>query len=205
MATFLLAGPVHLDRQYALQGVFNSPNTEWTLPISDASMATTNIWIVLSDAFTSIADTAKTMHIGVTDTDLRPAISGDVVSVVGNFTDDIAIVGRSFTMSVELSKPYIRDRNGDADIDAWLSIQQIVTAHHVSGPYSLVRTYAGDSTSYTETFNPASTEVTDAVGILRAWFSGEAKDMTITINSTNSFPVTIPSVRYLADYERTLR
>ncbi len=184
---------VHLDRKFTLQGVLNGADTEWTLPITDDTLDL----IVLSDDFGSLLK-GTTLTVEASDH------TANVISLTGTYTDGPVTIGRTYQMSIELTKPYRKDRNNVADLDGFTSIINIVAAHHATGPYDLRRTLPGRTDS-TKTFTPATGSFTEAVGTLRAWFNGNARDMQVFIESTNATPVNVAGVKFVIDHERTVR
>ena len=102
MATYHdLNYPIFLDRQLTLTGSYSSPSTTWTIPFVDATVDT----IVLGAAHGTNAGLILTPDSNV----------GQAVKVTGDYSAGTATVGRMFTMTVELSRPFVRDAQGTAD------------------------------------------------------------------------------------------
>jgi len=169
---------VYLDRMARLTGSLNGSDTEWTFPVSDETVDT----IVLADG-----------------TVLTPtSVSGQTVTFVGtDYTGQEAIIGRGFTMSAKLTRPYRRDNDKIADIDAKLFIKRIAAFYHNSAGLR-IRTVLPNRSDRTKSMDLSAV---DAVGDLHAWLNGEAGHMDVYLENTTPKPSTVTAVEYTCDYE----
>ncbi len=171
---------VSLDRKLCLIGVYSDPNTTWTLPFTDATIDT----IVLSDDF------------GETDI-IIPADSNDGTNVVaaGDYSAGVAMLGRLFAFSIELTRPFRRRFDGSAELDVWTTINRIAAGYRSSGPLSIRVAYPDrpDLTFAipTQSENALSSA---AIALLTGWVQGNAELMRIFLESTTAKTVVIPSV-----------
>jgi hypothetical protein len=111
------------------------------------------------------------------------------LTVVGDYSAYPCYVGRPYTMSLTLSRPYVRDREGGAVLDAGMMLHVLSLTHNESGPYTVTVAMSGYS-DYSESFAPAS-GLTDASGETRFWIRGQADDTTVTITASGHTPCTI--------------
>ena len=99
-------------------------------------------------------------------------------------------------MSVELTRPYPRNQEGDADVDGYLQILKTITSHKSTGAYS-IRASMPNRTDRTKSFTTTGIE---SRGKLNAWFNGNAEDMSLFLENSSAKPCTITSVQYIANY-----
>ncbi len=174
---------VHLDRMQLLTGTLSGADTVWALTFTDDTIDT----IVLGPDFG--VNYGKVVEID--------SNSGGTVTVGGvNYTAGEVAIGRAYTMSIELTRPYFRDRNGTADFDAGLQLMQVQTGHNQTGAYTLRAVQAGRS-DRTVSLDLATVEKR---GSLRGWFQGEVDDISLFIESSSPKPVTVTSVEYAVQY-----
>jgi len=115
--------------------------------------------------------------------------SAGTLTVVGDYSAYPCYVGRPYTMSLTLSRPYQRDQEGGAVLDAGMMLHVLSLTHNESGPYTVTVAMPGYS-NYSESFAPAS-GLTDASGETRFWIRGQADDTTVTITASGHTPCTI--------------
>ena len=176
---------VHLDRQFVVTGVYDggSDTTTWTLPMEEESVDA----IVLGPDFGNDAGDI-----------LEPdTVVDDEVELEGDWSAGEVVIGRNYAMSIELSPQYVRDQQGNADVDAWVTYRQITTAHHNTGTYT-IRATMPRRTDRVKTFDHDPIEKR---GFTKAWFNGNSKDMRIFIENATPKPCTITSVEFIVDYE----
>lgn len=174
---------VHLDRQFELTGVYSDPNTTWTLPdsVEDDTLDT----IVLGPDFTDSGG-VKT-----------PSNSAGVLTLVGDWSAGEAIIGRGYTMSVELSEQYVRDFNNIAVQTGRLQIKRIDTHHHNSMAYSIRANMRARSTDREKSLD--SSTIVES-GTLTAWFGGNSKDLKLFIENDTPKPSTISAIELLVQH-----
>lgn len=175
---------VHLDRQFELTGVESGGTTTWTLPdsLTDATIDS----IVLGPDFGSNSGAVKT-----------PDTAGATVTLAGDWSDGECKLGRAYTMSVELSQPYVRDFNGLAIPSGRLQVRRVTTIHHNSRDYSIRANMRARSTDRTKTF---SVTTTDEDGELTAWRGGNSDDLKLFIENATARPCTISAIEYLVEH-----
>lgn len=178
--------PVRLDNRLTLTGVLAAGETTWTLPVADSSVDTA----VLSTAFGS--DSGNT--VALTEVDSTH------VKATGDFTAGTAQVGRGYTMNLELSRLYIRDRQGVSRIDGSLGIKTLTLSHTNTGTY-IVRVEQTNRTTRDRTFTPAGGN-TEEQGQTNTFVRGRAGEsgLKVSIRSTTPQPVNITSGEYLAEF-----
>ena len=175
-----------LDRAVSLLGVYVNPTTTWTLPGG------------LSDTTITRAVLATGTLTGAAGDEITVTNAGTTVTKTGNYGGASAIIGRPFTMSVELTRPFRKDQNDRADIEAWVQHREIITAHKDTGSYTLRGTMT-NRVDRTKTFAPAS-GILSSAGTMKSRFNGRADGMRVFIENATAKPCTIASIQYLLDY-----
>lgn len=180
---------IHMDRIMLLTGSYNSGTglTTWTLPDS------------LSD--TSINRAVETTS-GITPGNVVNVTSaGTTVTATGDYSAASMYLGRSFTSSVTLTRPYIRDERGIADTNLGLLQQRMILSHKDTGAYSVTvaRDY-GSSVSF-----PFTTPTTIATGLFQAWALGDWDRMTVSISTTGVLGMNITGIQYVVDIAEVFR
>lgn len=173
---------VHLDRQMILTGVYAAGNTTWTMPITDETIDT----IILGPDFD---DAGKILS--------PDDVTTDTVTLAGDYSDGPVVIGRSFTMSVELTRPYRRDYNGIADVQARMTLRQMTAQYHNTGNLRL----RASMNNRTDRIKELDVDPIDVRGYIKAWFSGNAELMRLFIESTKPKPCTVTALEYILDYE----
>ena len=177
----------HMDRALALTGVHSAGTTTWTLP-DGLSDTTINTIILGSGTPTGSAGDVLT----------PTSAPGTTVTKSGNYGGVAALLGRSFTMRAELSRPYVRDYRGQANIDAVVQIRKLATAHMNTGAYT-VRGAMTNRTDRTKAMTPASGLI-EAAGTRHALIGGSSDRLTLTIENTGPKPTIITGAEIVADY-----
>ena len=180
------AYPVCLDRKIRQTGSYDAGDDEttWTLPITDETIDT----IVLSDDFGALAGTI------IEGDDVT--VSGTAVTVADDYSAGEVLLGRAFTKEIQLSRPYRRDGKGIAYVRERLTLRRIVAHYFRTLTVSIKATMALRS-DRTKTFTASGN--TRAEGVLKAWFNGNAADMSLYIRNTTPKPSTVTSLEILAD------
>lgn len=180
---------IHLDRQVEIAlGTFAAgPNeTTWILPYLDNTVDA----IVLGPDFTTP---------GTILTPTSVATVGGVTNVkaAGDQTAGEVTIGRKFNMKVELTRPFRRDRNGQAVIDARLTTRKIVTPHSNTGAYKI------KSTLPLRADREVAFDVLpiDARGSVTAWHNGDAEEQVNTLENDSPKPSIINGVEYDTDFD----
>ena len=176
---------VHLDRLIEATGTFAAGTgyTTWSLGLTDATIDTA----VLGPDFTT-PGTVITVA----------TVPGDATKVraLGDYTAGEVRLGRSYTMTLELSRPFVRDRNGTAQMGGVLQVRKIIATHQNTGAYTLTRAMTDRADKSVE-FEPDDIE---EFGIVQAWLNGNSEDAQWLITSDSPKPVAIASVEYHTDF-----
>jgi hypothetical protein len=188
--------PVRLDRRFTLTGSYNAGSglTTWTLPIQASGSTLTKI--VLGPAFGANSGTT----IPITG---YAAPAGVTVTAAGDYSAGPCVLGRDFAVSLKLSRPYLRNEQGDAELEMVPLVRKMVLTHSNAGEYSVRVDYDDARADLTFPFTPNG--VVDALGTFLCWPRGNVDHMSMYIESTGSKPVTISAVQLHADMARGLR
>ncbi len=171
---------VSLDRKLCLAGVYSDPNTTWTLPFTDTTIDT----IVLSDDFGE-------------EEVIIPADSNNGTAVVaaGDWSAGMAMLGRLFAFSIELTRPFRRRFDGTAELDVWTTINKIAAGYRSSGTFNIRVSYPDrDDLTFALPTQVENVLSSAAIKLLTAWVQGNADDMRIFLESTTAKTVIIPTV-----------
>ncbi len=177
----------HMDRALTLTGVHAAGTTTWTLPdgLSDTTINT----IVLGSGTPT----------GSAGDVLTPTTApGTTVTKSGNYGGVAALLGRSFTMRAELSRHYVKDFQGRANLRAAVQIRELTTAHMNTGAYT-VRGVMASRTDRTKVMAPAS-GLTESVGTRHALIGGSSDRLTLSIENAGPKPTIITGAEIVADY-----
>lgn len=176
-----------LDSRIELTGTYLplSGVTRFTLPFIDDTINA----VVLGDDFGNVAG-----HV------LTPlgASSAGFVFVSGQFVAGPCILGRLYTMRVELSRPYRRNREGVAIITDRLQVVRVQTQHTNAGAYS-VRANMPNRTDREREFTPPTGTLIEESGSLRTLLNGDTKSMRLFLENDTAFPSSIASVDYACE------
>lgn len=173
---------VHLDRIVSLTGTESGGTTTWTLPFDDDTLNT----VVLGPSFGASNGTILT----------PTSNTGTTVTLTGDYTDGPVVIGRRFTMSVELTRPFIRDATDAPDPEAWVTTRKLVARYQNTGFLKILTTQANRANREVE-FDPA---LIDARGDLIAWHNGNAEDIRHFLQNDNPKPSTVSMIEFNVDY-----
>lgn len=174
-----------VDRQVQATGVHSAGTTTWTFSTADPDR---NV-IVLGSEFGVY--TGRTL----TPTD----VTDYTVECDGDWDAGPAISGRLIDASIELSRPYVRDRDGMAKPHDTLTHMEIRVSHVNTGAYSVSSAMTGRA-ARSKQFSKAAYGIEES-GTLRAFLNGDAKTNTITIASVDARPFTIVGLEHVMDHE----
>ena len=174
--------PLHMDAKIILIGEYDDSSdpitTVWTLPFADATYDT----IVLSSHFGAQAGTVFAPD----------SITNRKVRLAGDWSGGKVAIGRSFSRSVKLSRPYRRDSRNVSLIGDRISIQKIITEHLNAYGYSIRAELTGRA-SRTKVFAPSAV---DAQGEVVAWHSGDAEHLDVYLEDSSVKPSTITALEF---------
>lgn len=173
---------VHGDRRVKLTGVHSAGTTTWTLPNNLGGNGSTLTKAVLGPAFGASSGTVVTLT----------GYGATTVSVSGDYSAGDAVLCRDFSVSVELSRPFVRDQGGAPLIADLLDIETIVVRYTNTSSFGLttMQTNRADRTRNVDN------GVTPASGKLATMLNGEADAMSLSINDTTVRPLTISGIHY---------
>lgn len=178
---------VHLDRRQTVTGSYAGGDTSWGA--LELGTDPSKVRIVLGPDFAEPG------------TVLTPDSVNDLgVTISGDYTDGEVMIGLLYDASLELSRPYRYDREGNADLDAFLSVNRISAAVKNTGHLQIKSTLALRS-DRTKTYEPATIAAYDLV---RAWHGGLADELTTYLESTSPKPLAVTAVEWNVDYEPQL-
>lgn len=177
--------PPRLDRRVCVTGVYDSIMdwTTWTLPFIDGTVNR----IVLSDCFGAMSNAV-----------IRPDwISRNVIYVYDlDLSAGPAAIGRLYPASIELTKPYVRDSEGKADVDARVTNRQLTTSHFETKAYQ--HAVAIERRAEVRRRDFSSLERTD--GTLKSWVNGDMNEQRQFIIGQTPEPFTVTGVEHVVDY-----
>lgn len=173
---------IHLDRMMRVTGSYDAGNDEttWTLPTGDDSLDT----IVMSDEFSNPGEVLTP------DSNL----SG-IVKKSGDYGGAEAVIGRSYTFQVHLTRPYVRDRNDHADVDAWCQVRDLTASYHDTGALTV-----RSSMPLRNDRTVSKQGDVERIGKLKAWHNGHAEELDQFLESSSPKPCTVTSVEFTCDY-----
>lgn len=183
--------PIRGDRRFFVNGAYSSGDdkTFFAIPIRDTTLDAA----VLSDDFG--ADAGKILSVGVANAEPLE----DTVSVVGDYSAGEVCICRAYDLDVQLTRPYPRNRSGNAYVDDFSAIKRLVVAHDDAGDYTLQAEQSNRATK-TKVFSFAEGDI-DGEGSTKWYVSGRIPDMTLSITSSSVRPVTISTVEYIMESE----
>ena len=188
---------VKIDSRLEVTGVYNESTgyTTWDHALDDPTMDE----VVLGRGWGAQAGSVLTNTEKVTSNKLR---------ALGDYSGAAAYIGRSFKMRLQLSRPYIRDSQGDAVLDVRTHVRQLIANHQRAGAYQFDVTNPDRSVRSSE-FKPLEVGVAsigsfaiDDVGTHKTIVMANADNVTIDIVSTSPLPVTIASLEWIAEVAR---
>lgn len=167
----------HLDRQMSITGSHAAGTTTYTLP-------------------DSLSDTTINRGLRTDGTELTLTGAGTTATVSGDYSSGATIVGRAFTMSIELTQPFVRDRDGVAVMDARTGQRKVHVEHRITYGYT-IRSTMPNRTARSKSFSSA----TAATGSSQAWHNGNTDQIVTYIENATSKPSTIVAVTHTLDIE----
>ncbi len=186
----------HLDRRYQLTATYSASRSRWALPFND----TTVNCLVVGDSFGDAGTVYLSGTIdGVAYNDF--SVSAGVLvmtTVTTDYSGAECTMGSLYSMSIVPTRPFYRDRNGNADFVTRIGVRHLDVAYYKSSGFRVKRAMTGRADS-TRTF--AGDGTVSLVGKLRAHLNGNNKDATWTVESLPTVPkrVIIPSLQFDAD------
>jgi hypothetical protein len=173
-----------LDGRVTRTGVYNAlaDETTWTLPLADE----TYNCIVLSSDFDD--DEGKVVAVANN--------TGSSVIADGDYSSGEVCLGRKFTLSIELTRPFARARDGAARLDIAVNLKKLLTNHVGTGSYTL-RCVQDGYTTQSVTFDAGDGQT--ATGTFEGWFMGSFDDIRLLIETSDPRPFVITGLRYICN------
>lgn len=170
---------IKLDRQVELTGSYSDPTTTWTLPFSDNSIN----YAVLSDA-----------HTGSEGKVVEVSTSGTSATATGDYSADAAILGRSFSYSIELSRTYWRDQNGHADYEVNVTDYDAFVEYKGTGDLTITSSDSGTTAAdvVTTVTAPSGTLI---AGRTDCYTPGDSFNHSVTISKSTPRPACVTAVQ----------
>ena len=155
---------------------------------------------VLSDDFSGIGGTFLPLMGLVID-------GGEAFYVAnGQWDDGEVTLGRSYDMSMTVTRPFRTMPGGMRDTQSWMTVWRLVTTHKDTGAYS-VKAVMPRRQDRSKMFTNRTVLDSDnklvltSSGTLDSWHNGNAEFLTVSITSDDARPVNIVSLEHFCDYE----
>lgn len=184
---------VHYDRRVSLTGTYDSGNsrTEFVLPI-EAAGSTINAYVEEDGTYATNPGDGSWKY-GTAD-----GLSSDMkIAVPGDLSGQTIVLGRFYTASLQLSRPYPTNERGARQIGSRITIIQMAVTHIDTGAYS-VTSSSTNRTDRVSTFSAGDIEV-DAHGHSRHILSADPDRTTITLSDTSPRPLVWAGIQFEAD------
>ena len=180
-----LTWAVHSDRRLVgASGVHSAGTTTWTIATSRLDPLAATV-VLTSGAFAGT-------QLGGTLGGSPPNIT---VSVTGNYAGESCEVGRQFTSSITLTRPFVADERGQIDLDKTLSMNRMAIIVLDSGLFQTIQDYKAtvpsDNTLTLAPDDPISVQTRT----YRVPFRGDVGAFDVRIQTLLSRPLTISGVQ----------
>lgn len=179
---------VHLDRLCVIDTgdlSYSDPTTTITLPLADDSLDTA----ILGPGYGTAAGTVLNLASNTAGT-------ATITSSGNDYSTAQMVVGRGFTFSMELTRPYYTGSGGTVDFDSRLLIREISVALHRTA-YATVRTSLNNRAPRSKNF-----DVNDMSerAMVSAYFNGFADQMQVFLENNQPKPSTFSAVQFIAHH-----
>lgn len=181
----------HLDRRVELTGTYSAGTTTWTLPFTDAT---------LNCIVPSFTAGAATDGVAVTPT----TNTGTTITKTGDYSGGVCTIGRTYPVQLRLSKPFVRDQQGQAILGPRFLVRGLTVFHRRAGPYSVRLDRPSPNTDVSRSFTPSSGLIENN-GIKVALLPGNPDREEWYIESTSATPMVITSLDWFGDYGEVCR
>ena len=180
----------HGDMIVAATGVHSAGTTTWTFP---DTVSTSNCdTAVLSNGFVS----------PVPGTVVAITGSGTTFTASGDYSASTAYIMRSFTSSVGLARPYVRDQSGQPDTTTGLLLKRMIVSHMSPyKPYSVVMARV-DSSTLTFSFSAQRHSLDNRWNVPAM---GDMDRFALSITSSGIYPFVVSGIQYQCEPMENLR
>lgn len=176
---------IHLDRRVELTGVFAAGVTTWTLPFTDTTINCIVPGFTANDAVDGVPVTPTTSP-------------GATITKTGNYSGGVCTLGRTYQAQMELSRPYIRDQQGQTVIGPRLLVRTIQVFYRRAGAFSVRLDRVSPVVDISRTFVPASGLVTNN-DIFQVYLPGNPDREKWFIEDTGPKPMIVTSLVWIGD------
>jgi len=178
---------VHLDRRVAVaSGSYDGGTGKTTFDVSPLDGADLDT-VVLGPAFGASEGTEIP----------KDSAAGNNLLVDGDYSAGAVVAGKAFASSVLLTRPFFSERAGDPDLALGVRIGSVTVRHRGTGPYSVAASFDDGNDTDTQTFAP--TALVESEGEFRAWLTGNAERITVTISATGALPANWTGLRWAVE------
>ncbi len=194
---------IHLDRQVELTGVHSAGTTTWTLPATPTVLAGSS----------QFPGKGSTINVGVegagfttpgTQIDTFATYTATTITKAGNYGAGPVTLGRYFTSSVQVTRPFARTQDGKAIAADPLTIERVATTHSTAGTYEIAidPDYTSEALATRTMIAPYTP---DAFGFLVSGTGLKSDISTIVIRTPAlcPHPLSISQVRFDGRFEPT--
>lgn len=179
---------VHLDRRMSLTGTYNAitGRTSWSFPspLNDTSIDTVVIGAGNPEEAGKVVSAFNSV--------------GGAVSIPGRYDFGPCLIGKRFGVDVTLTRPYVRDQAGRADLRKTLLRRKMIVRHETSSGFD-VRIAAPARATIRQSMVPAGTLQLPVKGQFQAWPSGDVESVIVGIESSTAGPMVISGIQHVCD------
>jgi hypothetical protein len=200
------AYPIHLDRQMALTGVHAAGTTTWTLPSNFNGLGSTINRVVLGPAFTS--NSGKWLASTSTENDEVASTIGYTATTItasGDYSAGEVVLGRFFTETLELTRPFLRDPQGAVDFKTSILLRDITSVHAKAGSYTIRVAHTDRPVTYNLDTKYQPDAVMDEYGFHEAAALNDVENLEVSFTSVSPVPLVISGVQWIGDYAERWR
>jgi len=186
----------HMDRKVSVTGSYSSATkmTTFTCPFEDANIDTVILADQWGDRKGQVIASTNTTTGGVT-----------TLTVSGDFSTYPAILGKSFTMSAQLTRPFVKDQN-QIVVQGTTQIRLMDVLFKNTTTFTVEITPRGRPTK-TQKYNAArygsavfGQTSTDDFGRYRTTVFGSASDTDIVLKNDTPFPSLFTNLEYTLNF-----
>ena len=186
-----------LDRRFVIQGVASGPpnSTLWTLPIKDPTVTIG----IFGPEYANAGESFPVSPVNGTD-------PTELFAYGVNATAYPCILGRAYSMDIDLSPQFARDRNGNAMSGGTLSLRRLVTVHTNTGEYDVMVTYTPASirpsrvTAFNKLDGSGDETIVEGHGRHITFIQGDSEHVLVSLQNSSPRPCHINSVTFEGDY-----
>jgi len=122
--------------------------------------------------------------------------SSAAFKVDGDYSAGEVAIGRAYTMSILLSRPYVHDEEKNADVNAEVVIREITASLHKTGQFKI----RSDMPSHPDRTVAMDVDPIQERAVLRSMHTGNAEDNDIYLENDSAKPAVVTAIEYIVDY-----